>query len=140
MWWEFWTWWHGWAWWIGVYQWLEQNNLWKAAIAFGVTLALGIALTAAMRPWQAWKKHRATQEKIADRLDTSTPGGLADLVKALQDVLTSLDKGEMPDDNGSGAIRKRDHHGGHAESEPRPPGMHGVVPNVHHGGGSAGHR
>jgi hypothetical protein len=145
MWWEFWHWWRNWEWWIGTYQWLESNNLWKATIAFWITLLLGVALTAVMRPWRAWKRHRETQEKIADRLDTSTPGGITDLVHALRTVLNDLDEGEAPDDNGTDEDplqrrRKGSSHRGHAEPERNEHvTSHSVIPNVH-GGGNAGHR
>lgn len=128
---------------LHAYWWLEANNLFKAAVAFWVTLFLGVALTALMRPWRAWKTHRDTQEKIADRLDTSTPGGLSDLIHALRRITDDLTEGEAPDDNGTdAALKRRASHSGHA-GEPRPPGIPGsgsVIPGIHHGGGSAGHR
>lgn len=37
----------------------------------------------------AWHEHRKTQETIADRLDTETPGGLGEL-KGLQEALRDL--------------------------------------------------
>ena len=30
--------------------------------------------------WLPWRRHRQAQKTIADRLDTTTPGGLGDLV------------------------------------------------------------
>jgi hypothetical protein len=128
------------VWVVHGYWWLESNNLYKATVAFFVTLLLGVALGAVMRPWRAWKTHRETQEKIADRLDTSTPGGLSDLIHALRGVLDTLDEGEEPDDNGTdlaeGERRKK---GVRNRAEPERESK--SVPYVyHHGGGSAGHR
>lgn len=142
--WQFWHWWHGWRWVPGTYEWLEANNLWKATLAFFVTLLLGIGITAAMRPWRAWKHHREMQEKIADRLDTSTPGGMADVVNAIQRLLTELDEGEAPDDNGSdieqavNRTRKKPRGTRHISVESGERGDH--IPNPMHGGGNAGHR
>jgi len=127
------------VWLVHAYWWLENNNLWKAAVAFFVTLFLGIAVGAAMRPWRAFQKHRALQEKIADRLDTGTPGGLSDLVDALHSLLGDLEEGDAPDDNGTDIDgedrKKRGGHGGHAEAEIRPHGGHSVIPTPGHGGG-----
>jgi hypothetical protein len=83
------------VWVVHSYQWLVANNLWKATVAFWVTLALGTAL----RPWRAWKQHRAAQDKIADSLDTSTPGGLTELAASLRKLADAV--GKEPDDNGS---------------------------------------
>jgi hypothetical protein len=98
------------VWWIHTYQWLEENNLFKSTVAFWVTIILSAFLASVLRPWRAWKKHREAQEKIADRLDTSTPGGLADVVKALKDVIDDLDDGGAPDDNGSDPVDSDDDH------------------------------
>jgi len=51
----------------------------------GALVALGVAHAIRWLPaWRRWEKgrHKAqeTQELIADRLDTRTPGGLADLM------------------------------------------------------------
>ena len=149
--WQFWHWWHGWRWYFGFYQWLETNNLWKASLAFFVTLLLCVGITAAMRPWRAWQKHREIQDKIADRLDTSTPGGMADVVKALHRLLDDLDEGDAPDDNGTdieqavNRTRKKPRGGHHhvpesgERAEPRAE-SHVNIPNPMHGGGNAGHR
>ena len=40
------------------------------------------SLTAALA-WLPWKRHKKTQDKIADSLDTSTPGGLTSVVESL---------------------------------------------------------
>lgn len=95
-------------WWAHAYGWLEENNLWKATVGFWVTLTLSVLLSVLLRPWKRWRKHRAQaerqrqlQEKIADHLDTATPGGLTDLVTVLRDLIEDLQGGEAPDDNGS---------------------------------------
>ncbi len=113
---------------VHVYWWLEGNNLWKAAVAFFVTLILGVALTAFMRPWRAWKRHKNTQEKIADMLDTSTPGGLTDVVTAVHRMHSRLEEGDAPDDNGSDDEFK-------LFGVPHKNGGHGSIPNPMHGGG-----
>lgn len=131
---------------VHAYWWLENNNFWKSVVAFWVTLGLGAVLTAFLRPMRKWKKHRELQQraaelqqKIADHLDTSTPGGLTDLVSALQTLTEDLSQGEAPDDNGTDLvdddeIRKRSpSHSGRIE-----PG-HNVIPNAR-GGNSASHR
>ena len=130
------------VWVVHSYQWLEANNLWKATVAFVVTLLLGVTLGAVMRPWRAWKTHRETQEKIADRLDTSTPGGLSDLISALRGVLDDLDEGEAPDDNGSDYQRRKKGVHGKAEPEREHETEPKNVPYVYHqhGGGNASHR
>ena len=118
-------------WWFGTYGWLEANNLWKSVVAFWVTLALGAALGLCLRPWRSWKRNRELQEKIADRLDTTTPGGLTELVGALYALVNDTRDGDAPDDNGSdpeGEEKSRGGRGGHAGS---------IIPK---GGSSAGHR
>lgn len=140
---------------LHTYWWLEENNFWKSQVAFWVTIALSAIVGVFLRPWRAWKRHKATQEAIADRLDTQTPGGLADLVAALKQLTHDLDDGEAPDDNGSDPggreadddERKRDirPHGGKGffPELPQHGGGHGssVIPDPLHGGGnSAGHR
>lgn len=116
-----------------VLEWLVQNNLFKATVAFGVTLTLGTLVTLCCRPWKAWKHRRQLQERIADSLDTTTPGGLTDLVHRLDRLLSSEvgREDEQSDDNDNGT----DPRGGKMA-----PGH--VIPDVHdiHGGGSAGHR
>ena len=129
-------------WWFGTYSWLEQNNLWKAAVAFFVTVFLGAFLSLLLRPWQRWRRHveqrehdRQLQEKIADHLDTGTPGGLTDLVSALRELLDDLDGGDAPDDNGSDQPVRRKFSRGHGEPESR--GTRGIPGS--HGGGGATH-
>lgn len=121
-----------------IFDWLVNNNLWKATVAFWVTLFLGVMLGAAMRPWRAWKHHREVQEKIADRLDTSTPGGLSDLVKALRAVLDELDEGSAPDDNGSDPDVDGDSRHDRTHGDRAIPGLPHTIEG--HGGSSAAHR
>lgn len=62
-----------------IYWWLvDQGNLWKAVV--GVAVAAVFTWICAIVPWL---RHRRTQAAIADRLDTRTPGGLTELVKAI---------------------------------------------------------
>jgi len=133
------------VWWVHIYWWLEANNLYKATVAFWVTLILGAIAGVVLRPWRAWKRHRETQEKIADRLDTSTPGGLSDLMDALHGVLDDTDDGDPPDDNGTDSEdelerRKKGHGSSHAGTDHQDHTEHSIIPNPIHGGGSAGHR
>lgn len=136
-------WWHSWAWWFGTYQWLEANNMWKSAVAFGVTLVLGALLSLVVRPVRRWREHKMLQQKIADRLDDTTPGGITALIEAVHKLTGDLKDGETPDDNGSDpaeheidADDNRKHfplHSGRIE-----PG-HNVIPDAR-GGSSASHR
>jgi hypothetical protein len=54
------------------------NGFWTAVIAWAVFSVLTVAAG-----WIPWRRNRKTQERIADSLDTSTPGGLTDLVQAV---------------------------------------------------------
>jgi hypothetical protein len=65
--------------WVHAYHWLEANNLWQALVAWVIFTSLTAAVA-----WLPWKRHRKTEREIADSLDTSTPGGLTDLVDALR--------------------------------------------------------
>lgn len=81
---------------MGVYHWLVANGLWTGSVyaGTGVIVAglLGWVWTkiTGIHPWQLLKQHvhnqekvAAGQEKVAKALDTSTPGGLADVVEAI---------------------------------------------------------
>ena len=66
-----------------LWHWLVAQGFEKDVIAAAVAVAVGHVFA-----WRPYQKHRKaqdeitrTQAKIADRLDTSTPGGLADLIK-----------------------------------------------------------
>lgn len=65
-------------WFMHVCHWLQVNGFWTAFIAWNV---FGL-LTAAVA-WRPWRRSRKVQAEIADRLNTKTPGGLTDLVKAV---------------------------------------------------------
>jgi hypothetical protein len=60
------------------WNWLVANNLLKDFISVTVGLLFGSAWS-----WIFVKKHIKTQNKIADLLDTTKPGGLTDLVDAV---------------------------------------------------------
>ena len=60
---------------MSVYHHLVALGLWKDVLSTSVGLG-----GAAAGGWLPWRRHRRTQQAIADRLDTSTPGGLGDLV------------------------------------------------------------
>jgi hypothetical protein len=111
-----------------IFEWLVQNNLFKAAVAFFVTLILGAAVAVITCPWKAWQRRRRTQERIADSLDTSTPGGLTDLVHRLDRLLREQDR-EDADDNGTDPRGDRMMPGGHG----------GIVPDFRGGGNGANH-
>lgn len=55
-----------------VYDWLYSQGLWKAVVAVLVAAALGWVLRIGKR-----------LKRIESHLDTSTPGGLTDVVKAV---------------------------------------------------------
>lgn len=62
-----------------IYAWLDNDGgLWKAVIGFWVVAAF--TWLVGVLPW---RRSRRVQQKIADSLDTKTPGGLADLVRAV---------------------------------------------------------
>ncbi len=73
-------------WLVHAYGWLTGHNLWQSVVGWFVFSLLTAAAT-----WFPWRKHKKVQAKIADRLDTSTPGGLTDLVEA---VNRSLEQGD----------------------------------------------
>jgi hypothetical protein len=75
------------VWLLHTCHWLQVNGLWTAVIAWMVFSALTVAAA-----WRPWSKHRKVQEKIADNLDTTTPGGLTDLVRAVNEL-----RGDMTD-------------------------------------------
>ena len=117
---------------MAILEWLVQNNLLKATVAFWVTLILGAIVGACCRPWKAYKHRRQLQERIADSLDTRTPGGLTELVHKLDLLLQQEEaqerEDEDADDNGT------DPHGGKML-----PNGHGIIPDIH-GGNNAAHR
>ena len=68
--------------WLAAYHWLVTNGLWRSVIGWSVGGTLGYLLGRA-----PWHKHRQSQLKIEDALDTDTPGGLTvikDMLKEQQ--------------------------------------------------------
>lgn len=61
-----------------AWHWLLRYGLYKDVLATAVALT-GARIVA----WRPLREHRRRQERIADLLDTSTPGGLGDLDAAL---------------------------------------------------------
>lgn len=61
-----------------LWHWLEDQGAVRDLVA--TTIAVASAHVAGWRP----RKHQRTQEQIADRLDTDTPGGLSDVVHHLK--------------------------------------------------------
>lgn len=63
-----------------------MTSFWHHLVALGLlkdALAVVVNITgASLAAWLPWKRHRQAQALIADRLDTTTPGGLADLTPA----------------------------------------------------------
>jgi hypothetical protein len=60
-----------------MWGWLVAQGLIKDLIAATVAVAVGHAVA-----WRPWRAHRRRMDRIADLLDTSTPGGLGDLKAA----------------------------------------------------------
>lgn len=115
--------------WVHIYWWLENNNLWKACVAWGVGLTLNASW--AVRLWikqqrEAKRKHEA----LMDQLNTETPGGLGELKRMLEESQ------EDPDDNGTDPNDddRRQHQASHEAGH--------FLDTIHtpKGGGSAGHR
>lgn len=61
------------------WNWLVANGLYRDIISVVV-----VGILAPLVAYRPWKKHRATQKQIADSLDTSTPGGLTDVLRAVE--------------------------------------------------------
>lgn len=75
-------------WWVHAGHWLQANGFWVAVVAWSVFTTLTAAVA-----WLPWKRHRKAQKLIADRLDTSTPGGLTDVVQAIGNLKEDVDEG-----------------------------------------------
>ena len=75
------------------YNWLVDNGLWRDVISFSVGAILGLVV--ATHPFRL--VHRALF-RISDQLDTRTPGGLTDILRALKETETGPEIGgsEMP--------------------------------------------
>jgi hypothetical protein len=63
---------------IGVWNWLVQEGIYRDIVASitGVLVATVVA-------WHPFKRLRRSQIEINNNLDTTTPGGLTDVLKAL---------------------------------------------------------
>ena len=68
-----------WDWYFSAFHWLVANGLWRDVLA--TVIGLGAARALAARPIKNVKASQARQE---DLLDTSTPGGLAEVHAELQ--------------------------------------------------------
>lgn len=80
--------------------WLVANGLWHDLVGWAVfTVCTGTLAWWKARPWV--REHLERQRRIADLLDTDTPGGLADVHAALRNLEHAI---VPPDQHG-----KRDH-------------------------------
>jgi hypothetical protein len=116
------------VWWIHTYWWLENNNLWKACVAWGVGLTLNA--TWAVRIWLKQQKHN---RNVLDKLDTETPGGLGEIKRMINGERDPDDNGTDPNDDDRRQVHAPEHNVGHTS----------LLDNIHvpKGGGSgAGHR
>lgn len=99
------------------YHWLEvEGGLWFTVVGWVVT---GILAFAAGRFSKTWKLLRSAlwhQQVIADRLDVSTPGGLHEVVKVLDQRLPATGSPAAAAGKGSG---KDDHRQDDQEPEQR---------------------
>lgn len=68
-----------------AWNWLVENGLWRDVLAAVVALIVGNVF--ALRTIRkAFRRHAAGQERISDLLDTSTPGGLAEVVGVIRQM------------------------------------------------------
>lgn len=115
--------------WVAIWQWLVANGLFRDVLA--TSIGLGAAKLMTMRPVQ---QHRQNQAQIADLLNTRTPGGLSDVVKAVkkreagepEDPTPDADDGDDESGEEEEERRKRRHgaSSGHSSQEGRA-GHHG---------------
>jgi hypothetical protein len=61
-----------------LWGWLVAQGLIKDLIAASVAVIVGHVFA-----WRPWRAHRQRMDRIADLLDTKTPGGLADVAKSV---------------------------------------------------------
>lgn len=83
-----------------MWNWLVNNgHIYQALVGWtvGVLMTGGfiglIVRPTAKRIKRAWRKHEATQIRIADSLDASTPGGLGDLPRQLAEAVENIERG-----------------------------------------------
>jgi HAMP domain-containing protein len=62
-----------------MWSWLVAQGLIKDLIAASVAVAVGHVFA-----WRPLRAHRRRLDRIADLLDTGTPGGLGELAKGMQ--------------------------------------------------------
>jgi hypothetical protein len=67
-----------------VYQHLVTLGLYRDLLASAVGTVVAAVIGHAVL-WRPWRHHRRAQQAIEDKLDTRTPGGLADVVKAIRE-------------------------------------------------------
>jgi hypothetical protein len=72
-----------------MWRWLIENGLWSSLIGaiLGFLVGIGGAWLLGIR--KAWHRHEHQQERIANALDTSTPGGLHDVLSAIKENTVS---------------------------------------------------
>ena len=106
---------------MGWWQWLVAQGIYRDLVATVTALILGRLL--AWRPLREIRRqlrqHQESQARIADLLDTRTPGGLADLVPGQH----TDDDGDDLDDGGGDDALTHHHHMGPPppRTEPHPP-------------------
>jgi hypothetical protein len=62
-----------------AWEWLVQEGIYRDMVA----VTLGVVVTTAAA-WRPFRKIKNVQIKTADLLDTKTPGGLTDVLDAIQ--------------------------------------------------------
>jgi hypothetical protein len=62
------------------WDWLVSQGLYHDIVNLCLLFIFGPILA-----YHPWKKHRESQKEIANALDTRTPGGLADVVRAVRE-------------------------------------------------------
>ena len=85
---------------IFVWHFLVANGLYRYFVGWLVGFVFGVLIVGTIRRTvkRLWREHVHTQQKIADSLDTSTPGGLSDLridvSKLADEIAEALDRRE----------------------------------------------
>lgn len=74
---------------VAAYEWLVAQGLWNDVVAVLVSLIVARVFWPFLRDaWVAhvWRQHRMIEQqtRIADLLDTDKPGGLTDVIEALE--------------------------------------------------------
>jgi hypothetical protein len=83
--------------------WIEKTWEWLVAegIYRDIVSAVVVTIIAPLLAFKPLRKHFKTQKKIANELDTSTPGGITDLLHAVQNTQNAAASGmaSAPGDN-----------------------------------------